>query len=73
MKYLKNLGHYSQLGAYRKLPKLKLHSTMNTIVTCSVCRGQGFNSLQPNKITGQVPLVMCPHCKGRKVYHNKVI
>ena len=73
MQYLINLGHWSQLGTYTKLPKLKLQSTTNTIVTCSVCRGHGFNSLQPNKITGQVPLIICPHCKGRKVYHNGVI
>ena len=72
MPYLKNLGHWSQLGAYRKLPELKLQSTTNTIVTCSVCRGHGFNSLQPNKITGQVPLIICPLCKGKKVYYNGV-
>ena len=71
MQYLKNLGHYSQLGQYRKLPKLKLHSTMNTIVTCPVCRGGGVNSTQHKN--GQVSLIMCPNCKGRKIYHNKVI
>ena len=70
MQYLKNLGHYSQLGAYRKLPKLKLHSTMNTIVTCPVCRGGGTNSTNHGY---SIYEIMCPNCKGRKIYHNKVI
>ena len=70
MQYLKNLGHWSQLGAYRKLPELKLQSTTNTIVTCSVCRGHGFNSTNHGYSIYQI---ICPHCKGRKVYRNKVL
>jgi len=70
MQYLKNLGHYSQLGAYRKLPKLKLHSTMNTIVTCPVCRGGGTNVTNHGY---SICEIICPHCKGRKVYCNRMI
>ena len=68
MSFSQNLGHISQLGEILKLPKLKLHSTLNTWVTCSVCRGVGLNSV-PHQ-NGQVDLVMCPHCKGKKKYFN---
>ena len=68
MSYSQNLGHVSQLGAVRKLPKLKLHSTLNTWVTCPVCRGGG-HTVTPHQ-NGQVDLMMCPHCKGKKKYFN---
>ena len=54
--------------AKRNLPKLKLASTLNTWVTCPVCRGGGTNSL-PHE-NGQVDLIMCPHCHGKKKYFN---
>ena len=68
MSYSQNLGHVSQLGEIRKLPKLKLASTLNTWVTCPVCRGGGTNSL-PHE-NGQDDLIMCPHCHGKKKYFN---
>ena len=68
MSYSQNLGHFSQLGEIRKLPKLKLHSTLNTWVTCRVCRGGG-QTVTPQQ-NGQVDLMMCPHCKGKKKYFN---
>ena len=64
--YSQNLGHFSQLGKYKKLPKLFLHSTKNTWVTCSVCRGTGQNSIIHD--SGQVDLRMCVNCQGRKKY-----
>ena len=68
MSYSQNLGHVSQLGEIRKLPKLKLHSTLNTWVTCSLCRGGGLNTIPHHN--GQVDLILCPHCKGKKKYFN---
>ena len=68
MFFSQNLGHNSQLGEIRKLPKLKLHSTLNTWVTCPVCRGGGLNSI-PHQ-NGQVDLMFCPNCKGKKKYFN---
>ena len=70
MQYLKALGHWSKLGEYRQLPKLKLHSTMNTIVTCPVCQGGGVNTTTQSN--GMTFLILCPHCKGKKIYRNKV-
>ena len=64
MSFSQNLGHISQLGEIRKLPKLFLQSTLNTWVTCPVCRGGGLNSIP------QVDLMLCPHCKGKKKYFN---
>ena len=64
--FSQNLGHVSQLGEFRKLPKLFLQSTVNTWVTCSLCRGTGQNSIIHNN--GQVDLRICPHCQGRKKY-----
>ena len=52
MSWSEKLGHFSQLGAVRKLPKLKLHSTLNTWVTCPVCRGGG-QTVTPHQ-NGQV-------------------
>ena len=66
--YRDMLGHWSQLGQFRKLPKLFLHSTMNTWVTCPICRGVGQNSIIHE--SGQVTLQLCPHCKGTKRYFN---
>jgi len=71
MQYLKSLGHWSQLGERTKLPKLFLHSTTSTWVTCAVCRGTGQNSI-PHQ-NGQVSLMLCPHCKGKKKWFNKVL
>jgi DnaJ-class molecular chaperone len=68
MSYSQNLGHVSQLGEIRKLPKLFLQSTLNTWVTCSVCRGGG-HTVTPHQ-NGQVDLMMCPHCKGKKKFFN---
>jgi len=68
--FSQNLGHFTQLGQYKKLPKLFLHSTLNTWVTCSVCRGTGQNSIIHGN--GQVSLRICPHCQGHKKYFNGV-
>ena len=68
MSWSEKLGHFSQLGAVRKLPKLKLHSTLNTWVTCPGCRGGG-QTVTPHQ-NGPVDLKMCPHCKGKKKYFN---
>ena len=68
MSFSQNLGHVSQLGALRKLPKLKLHSNLNTWVTCPLCRGGGLNTV-PHQ-NGLVDLITCPHCKGKKKYFN---
>ena len=62
------LGLMNNLGPLRKLPKLFLQSTLNTWVTCPVCRGGG-QTVTPHQ-NGQVDLMMCPHCKGRKKYFN---
>ena len=64
--FSQNLGHVSQLGEYKKLPKLFLHSTDNTWVTCHVCRGGGLSNIIHEN--GQADLRMCPHCQGRKKY-----
>ena len=66
MSFSQNLGHISQLGEIRKLPKLQ--STLNTWVTCPVCRGGG-QTVTPHQ-NGQVDLMLCPHCKGKKKYFN---
>tara|TARA_R110000751_G_scaffold279750_1_gene382177 strand:- start:1000 stop:1221 length:222 start_codon:yes stop_codon:yes gene_type:complete len=68
MSFSQNLGHISQLGEIRKLPKLFLQSTLNTWVTCPLCRGGGLNS-NPHQ-NGQVDIILCPHCKGKKKYFN---
>ena len=66
MFFSENLGHFSELGEIKKLPKLKLQSTLNTWVTCPVCRGGGLNTIYKNN--GSVDLRFCPHCKGKKKY-----
>ena len=53
----------------RQLPKLFLHKTKNTIVTCTVCRGQrliAVKSPNQNKIT----YTRCLFCHGTGTTHN---
>ena len=68
MQFLKTLGHWSQLGQYRKLPELKLHDLKDHWVRCPVCRGTGQNCIPQNN--GRVDLFTCPNCNGRKTYYN---
>jgi len=68
--FSQNLGHFSQLGAFRKLPRLILQTTENTWVTCPLCRGGGLNSRIHD--SGQVTLNFCPRCEGRKNISNRI-
>ena len=54
---------------YRKLPKLFLHHTKDTITTCTVCRGEGVIVIRsPNAKT--MSYTRCIHCRGNKKLSN---
>ena len=39
------IGTYNSLGGLRINPKPFIHSTLNTIVTCRICKGTGLNAI----------------------------
>ena len=63
------LGPMNQLGPIRKLPKLFLHDTKNTYVTCPVCRGTKCNTIARENRTASIQYCSC--CKGTGIISNK--
>jgi len=64
------IGTYNSLGGLRINPKPFRHSTLNTIVACTICKGTGLNAItHPN---GLVTLNYCVRCKGVKRISNRV-
>jgi len=64
------IGTYNSLGGLRINPKPFRHSTSNTIVACTICKGTGLNAItHPN---GLVTLNYCVRCKGVKRISNRV-
>jgi len=62
------LGPINKLGPLRKLPKLFLHDTKNTFVTCPVCRGNRCSTIY-NDYTASIQY--CPCCKGKGIISNR--
>ena len=62
------LGPVNKLGPLRKLPKLKLHDTKNTYVTCPVCRGNRTQTIY-NEYSASIQY--CPCCKGKGIISNR--
>jgi len=64
------IGTYNSLGGLRINSKPFTHSTLNTVVTCRICKGTGLNAItHPN---GLVTLNPCVRCKGIKRISNRV-
>jgi len=62
------LGPMNNLGPLRKLPKLFLHDTKNTYVTCPVCRGTKCNTIAHENGTASISYCSC--CKGTGIIFN---
>jgi len=62
------LGPINKLGPLRKLPKLFLHDTRNTYVTCPLCRGKRTMNIY-NEYTASIQC--CPSCKGKGIISNR--
>ena len=63
------LGLMNNLGPLRKLPKLFLHNTKNTYVTCTVCRGTKCNTIMHEN--GTATIQYCGCCNGRGIISNR--
>jgi len=63
------LGPINKLGPLRKLPKLFLHDTKNTFVTCPVCRGHKTSTIAHQN--GTASIEYCPCCKGKGIISNR--
>jgi hypothetical protein len=64
------IGTYNSLGGLRINPKPFIHSTLNTIVTCRICKGTGLNAITHE--SGLVTLNKCVLCKGIKRRSNRI-
>jgi len=62
------LGPINKLGPIRKLPKLFLHDTRNTYVTCPVCRGTKCNTTAHEN--GTASIFYCSCCQGTGIIFN---
>ena len=64
------IGTYNTLGGIRMLAKPFIHSTLNTIVSCRICKGTGLNAITHQ--SGLVTLNKCVLCKGAKRRSNRI-
>jgi len=64
------IGTYNSLGGLRINEKPFVHSTLNTIVTCRICKGTGLNAIA--QTSGLVTLNPCVLCKGVKRRSNRI-
>ena len=64
------IGTYNSLGGLRINQKPFIHSTLNTIVTCRICKGTGLNAITHDN--GLVTLNPCVLCKGDKRRSNRI-
>ena len=63
------LGPINKLGPLRKLPKLFLHDTKNTLVTCPVCRGHKTSTIMHEN--GTATIQYCPSWHGKGIISNR--
>ena len=52
-----------------QLHEMNLSQTLNTVVACRVCRGNGIHYTR-NKQTGIVNKIKCLHCSGDRTMQN---
>jgi len=64
------IGTYNSLGGLRINAKPFIHSTLNTIVCCRMCKGCGLNAI--THTNGLVTLNPCVLCKGDKRRSNRI-